>query len=63
MYKYFASYYCSNKLKGDTIGNAFFESNSPLCTEVIREFENQTKKDNKCNKVVVLSVQMLPKEG
>ncbi len=66
MYKYFVSYFHIKKglfNSKATIGNAFFESNCPLCEEVIREFEQKTAAESKCKKCVVLSVQMLPKEN
>lgn len=62
MYKYFASYFGVKRRKA-TIGNAFFESPLPLCEELVREFENKIKEDDKIKKVVVVSVQMLPEEG
>ena len=66
MYKYFVSYFHIKKRLFNTkatIGNAFFDSNYPLCEEVIREFEKKEAEESKCKKCVVLSVQMLPAEG
>lgn len=65
MYQYFVSYFHIKKGLFNskvTIGNAFFESNLPMCEEVIREFEKKEAETAGCKKCVVLSVQMLSAE-
>ena len=66
MYKYFVSYFHIKKglfNSKATIGNAFFESNLPLCEEVVREFEKKEAEESNCKKCVVLNVRMMPAEG